>query len=297
MVLMQNDLLRPKMESPTYPPYHRGYFLEEFFFHRWNAEQISATRNYIDVFWTNVFCNCMFAGKPYHSVQEDLNKTLNPSGKYFTVSQFDDGPFEEMPEDTIIFSAGGNRTKGNIIPIPLICSPIPQELVPHSKKILLASFVGSVDTHPIRKEMCASLEGKPDVELSALPWSVNVSMQKVVNFVETTCSSKFGLAPRGYGKSSFRLYEILQLGSVPVYISDEHYLPWTDELTWSDFSILVKPGQISGLYDLLAGISEGEYNRLVENGRRVYESYFTLEGMFQNIVKRIQADSPITGGL
>ena len=111
-----------------------------------------------------------------------------------------------------------------------------------------------------------------------------------------TSSSKFGLAPRGYGKSSFRLYEILQLGSVPVYISDEHYLPWSDELTWSDFSVVVRPEQISGLYGLLAGISEGEYNRLVENGRRVYESYFTLEGMFQNIVKRIQADSPITRG-
>lgn len=301
MVLMQNESLRPKMVSPAYPPYHRGDFLEEYFFRRWYAENPPSNRGYIDIFWTNIFCNSMFAGKPYHTVQEELNQTLDSSKRYFTVSQFDDGPLEELPPDTIVFSAGGNRTKGSIVPIPLICSRIPQELLPEplprSKKTLLASFVGSVDTHPIRKEMCAQLEGKLGIELSTSAWSVDVSMQKVVNFVETTSASKFGLAPRGYGKSSFRLYEILQLGTVPVYISDDHYLPWTDELSWRDFSILVRPGEISGLYDILSSLSEEEYSRLVENGRRVYESHFTLEGMFQNIVKRIHADSPMTKGL
>lgn len=287
MVLITNESVRPRMLSPTYPPYHKGPFLEEYFFQRWYEECRPGHREYIDVFWTNVFCNCMFAGNPYEPVQDELNRALDPKKSYFTVSQFDDGPFEELPADTLIFSAGGNRAKGKIIPIPLLCSPIPSNLIPERAERHLVSFVGSIDTHPIRREMCAHLEGRRDVVIDAKPWRVDVTMQSVVNFIELTRASKFALAPRGYGKSSFRLYEILQLGSVPVYVSDDHYLPWTDELQWSDFCVLIKPDQIPTLYETLIGMSEEEYQRLLANGKRLYDGYFSLEGMFQNIMRRL----------
>ena len=38
---------------------------------------------------------------------------------------------------------------------------------------------------------------------------------------------------------------------------------------------------------ILKSIDDVEYNKLLENGRKVYEEYFTLEGIFKNIVKRI----------
>lgn len=287
MVLMNNDALRPASISPTYPPYHTGEYLEEYFFKRWNEENIQTDRQYIDVFWTNNFCNSMFAGQQYENVQEQLDSVLSLDGKYFTVSQFDDGPFEKFPEDTLIFSAGGNREGDNIIPIPLICSPISKELIPNKEKTILASFVGSIDTHPIRMDMCNHLSGKEGYEISAGNWSTTVPMDNFKRFLGITCSSKFGLAPRGYGKSSFRMYEILQLGTVPVYISDVHYLPWSDELDWNDFCVPVNEDEINEIDDILKSIDDVEYNKLLENGRRVYEEYFTLEGMFQNIVKRL----------
>ena len=287
MVLMNNDALRPASISPTYPPYHTGEYLEEYFFKRWNEENVQTDRQYIDVFWTNNFCNSMFAGQHYENVQEQLDSVLSSNGKYFTVSQFDDGPFEKFPEDTLIFSAGGNREGDNIIPIPLICSSIPKELIPNKEKTILASFVGSRDTHPIRMDMCNHLSGKEGYEISAGNWSTTVPMDNFKKFLDITCSSKFGLAPRGYGKSSFRMYEILQLGTVPVYISDVHYLPWTDELDWNDFCVPINENEIEDIDAILKSISDVEYNDLLENGKKVYEEYFTLEGMFKNIVKRL----------
>jgi len=288
MVLMNNDALRPASISPTYPPYHTGKYLEEYFFKRWNEENVQTDRQYIDVFWTNNFCNSMFAGQQYENVQEQLDSVLSSNGKYFTVSQFDDGPFEKFPEDTLIFSAGGNREGDNIIPIPLICGSIPKELIPNKEKTILASFVGSRDTHPIRMDMCNHLSGKEGYEISAGNWSTTVPMDNFKKFLDITCSSKFGLAPRGYGKSSFRMYEILQLGTVPVYISDVHYLPWTDELDWNDFCVPVNEDEIEDIDTILKSIDDVEYNKLLENGRKVYEEYFALEGMFKNIVKRIK---------
>jgi len=285
---MNNDALRPASISPTYPPYHTGKYLEEYFFKRWNEENVQTDRQYIDVFWTNNFCNSMFAGQQYENVQEQLDSVLSSNGKYFTVSQFDDGPFEKFPEDTLIFSAGGNREGDNIIPIPLICGSIPKELIPNKEKTILASFVGSRDTHPIRMDMCNHLSGKEGYEISAGNWSTTVPMDNFKKFLDITCSSKFGLAPRGYGKSSFRMYEILQLGTVPVYISDVHYLPWTDELDWNDFCVPVNEDEIEDIDTILKSIDDVEYNKLLENGRKVYEEYFALEGMFKNIVKRIK---------
>ena len=287
MVFMNNDALRPASISPTYPPYHTGEYLEEYFFKRWNEENVQTDRQYIDVFWTNNFCNSMFAGQQYQNIQEQLDSVLSSDGKYFTVSQFDDGPFEKFPEDTLIFSAGGNREGDNIIPIPLICSPIPKELIPQKEKTIFASFVGSKDTHPIRMDMCNHLSGKKGYEISAGNWSTTVPMDNFEKFLDITCSSKFGLAPRGYGKSSFRMYEILQLGTVPVYISDVHYLPWFGEIDWNDFCVPINGDEIEDIDTILKSISDVEYNDLLENGRRVYEEYFTLEGMFKNIVKQL----------
>lgn len=288
MVLMNNDAFRPVSISPTYPPYHSGQYLEEYFFKRWYEENIQSDRKYIDIFWTNIFCNAMFAGQQYQNIQNELDNLLDSRGKYFTISQFDDGPFEKFPEDTLIFSAGGNREGENIIPIPLICSPIPKDFIPsHKEKTIFASFVGSRNTHSIRMAMCNYLNSKDDYQIFSGNWSTTVPMDNFKKFIDITCSSKFALAPRGYGKSSFRMYEILQLGTVPVYISDVHYLPWSDQLDWNDFCVPVNEDEIEEIDDILKSISDVEYSKLLENGKKVYEEYFTLEAMFKNIIKRL----------
>ena len=284
---MINEKLRQKALYPTYPPYHIGEYIEEYFFKRWNEENIKSDREYIDIFWTNLFNNQVYLGNYYPEVQKEIDTNLKNEGKYFTVCQFDDGPLERFPKDTLIFSAGGNREGDNIIPIPLICSSIPKEWIPNKEKTIFASFVGSRNTHPIRMDMCNHLSGKKGYEICAGNWSSEVPMDNFKRFVDITCSSKFGLAPRGYGKSSFRLYEILQLGTVPVYISDVHYLPWMDELDWNDFCVPVNEDEIEDIDTILKSIDDVEYNKLLENGRKVYEEYFTLEGLFKNIIKRI----------
>lgn len=282
-----NENFRQKALYPTYPPYHKGEYLEEYFYKRWNEENIKSDREYIDIFWTNLFNNQVYLGNYYPKVQDEMDNNLNKEYKYFTVCQFDDGPLEKFPEDTLIFSAGGNREGDNVIPIPLICSQIPKELIPQKEKTIFASFVGSRDTHPIRMDMCKHLSGKDGYEISAGNWSSSVPMENFNNFIDITCSSKFSFAPRGYGKSSFRLYEIMQLGSVPVYVSNEHYLPWMDELDWNDFCVPVNEDEIEEIDSILKSISDVEYNKLLENGKKVYEEYFTLEGMFKNVIKRI----------
>jgi hypothetical protein len=272
--------LRPVATYPIYPPYHQGEYLEEYFSK--NYKQEYSKRQYIDIFWTNLYCN----GNYSINIQSELNK-LPQQEKFFTVCQHDDGPKENLPKDTLIFSAGGNRTHGKIIPIPLICSRIPDYLLYKvEKKIFFASFIGSL-THYLREVMVNCISGNNDYFINMSIWTNNVPIDDFKKFANITSLSKFSLCPRGYGPTSFRLYECFQLGSVPVYISDYHYLPWQDELNLEEFCVLIKPEQLCDLDKILKGIDDERYNKMLITGIETYNKYFTLDAMVNNIIKRI----------
>ena len=42
--------------------------------------------------------------------------------------------------------------------------------------------------------------------------------------------------PRGYGPTSFRLYESIEMQSIPIYISDEFILPYSNIIDWENFA-------------------------------------------------------------
>jgi hypothetical protein len=285
VVYLNEEYLRPKSLTPTYPPYHQGEYLEEYFYSHYQQLETKPEREYIDIFWSNIFCNKIWAGKEYPNLQGLLNNTLDENGKYFTVCQQDDGPFEDFPEDTMIFSAGGNRKKGNVIPIPLVCSSIPE--TPKRSHKYFASFIGS-NTYWVRTDMVKAFRGKDDCLVKAGNWNINVGEEKLNNFLHVMSASKFSLCPRGYGTTSFRLYESLQLNTVPVYISDDHALPWSDELDWEEFCVIIDDDHIGDTYNILNNISDDTYNEMLKKGQELYSNYFSLQGVFDNIIKRVR---------
>ena len=87
------------------------------------------------------------------------------------------------------------------------------------------------------------------------------------------------ICPRGYGLNSFRLYECFQLGCVPVVISDKFYLPWTDELNWEDFSVLIHENEIDTAYKKLKEIPDEKYKKMKKIGKKIYKQQFSMDGM------------------
>jgi len=288
--------LRPISNYPKYPPYVKddnGY-LESFFFNYYiNNKKIfdDKDRTLLPIWWTTLAVD---------NVQLPIQKYIDvlPSNiKWFTVSQLDDGIKFKLPPNTLHFAAGG---LGGGIPIPLICSPIPkldcvvdstgeQREIDLSKSIF-CSFVGSV-THPIRQKIIDYNKNQTLIKntffLPKNQWSQHVSDNHLQDFQVVTQASQFALAPRGYGLSSFRLYEIMQLGAIPVYVSDKHWLPFTDELDWNEFCVLLGEKDIPNLYEILLNISPEKQERMFQKGKEVYESHFTLESVCKQILKRL----------
>ncbi len=203
----------------------------------------------------------------------------NTCDRYFTVVQYDDGILAPI-KNCRVFCAGGIGDD----PIPLTTER--HEPKGYKKKIL-ASFLGSVSTNPIRKQMFDALK----TEDMFIVEDVYTKKENMPRFIETTEKSCFTLCPRGYGKTSFRMYEAMQLGSVPVYISDEHWLPYTKFVDWKKISVLVRPDEIKNIPAILKKLlASGEYKVMAAAAKKAYDDYFSFESMFKWILKILEEE-------
>jgi hypothetical protein len=94
------------------------------------------------------------------------------------------------------------------------------------------------------------------------------------------------LAPRGYGKSSFRFFEIFQLGCIPIYVWDDvEWLPYKDILDYSKIYISLNVSDIHKLPEILAKIDETKYNEMkIEYDKMKH--IFELEFMAKYITEK-----------
>jgi len=278
---------------PSYPPYHEGPYLERYFidFYIKRRSAFDSTGyNFLPVCWTDIYLQ---RGDLIPVLQNTLDN-LDPSLKYFTVSQHDDAPYQKLPPNTLNFSAGGNQP--NTIPIPLICSPVKYHAPP--VKDIFCSFVGSITqplpgwgqiSYNLRIKMLNTLTKDSKYVLKPKHWSPDIGKEQQDLFLQITGRSKFALCPRGYGATSFRLYEAMQLGSVPVYIYyKQPHLPFSDRLDWSKIAILVEQDNIDNIDQILLNIDDIKYNEMQDYIKEIYPNYFTFNGMSESILQTLQ---------
>lgn len=303
--------LRPSFPF-AYPAHQRGPLIEEFV-HRELLLRASGVAThehwrYVPINWTSYACRRprvrglrrLFGHPSDRRLNEFLQKTLRSGVNYFTVSQHDDGLRQkgrcEPPVPILEFSCGGTGD----IPLPLLCDPHPitAELKNRPRDIR-ASFLGQIQDSPIpypcRDGMVAALEGRAEYLVkhvgnqSSLPDTSRAAdnAKKTARFVETLSRSIFALCPRGYGKTSFRMYEAMQLGSIPVYIYDEPWLPYTDVLDWNEFAVLVSVGDVNRLHDILSSHTAADIRRKQERICELYPQYFTLEAATTQMLRYV----------
>ena len=264
---------------PAYPPHQRGKLIEAYFYDFYLHHQASFPPEsvYLPVFWTDYYLNHDYGRRPLRRLQEFLDRSIVPGKRYFTVIQHVDGILNYLPPDTVItFAAGGTGD----IPIPLLCDAHPTVEQPRD---VFASFIG-MPTHFCRRQLHEVARDNPDfriVETDDIAKTLPV-------FEDLMNRSLFALCPRGHGTTSFRLYEALQMGSIPVYPFDDLWLPYTQELNWRRFSVLVHISEIRFLPDILRTIDHQTITAMQAAVREVHAAYFTLEACARWILKTLQ---------
>ncbi len=108
-------------------------------------------------------------------------------------------------------------------------------------------------------------------------------------FVETILESDYALDVRGYGNASYRLYEILSLGRIPVIIDTERHFPFSDVVDWRTFSLIVDFRDVRRLPDIIAdfhaSLSPEQFETMQREARAAFVNYFRIDAQMPHILR------------
>ena len=263
---------------PKYPSLNTKKNFEAYFFEYFQNQEFNTSLKYIPIQWTNYLVKQNY-GRDIQDLNNYLKLNLKSEEKYFTIVQYSGGPLIEL-ENTLIFSMGGTiNTKlgknSKVIPLPLLYDSNLKKA--DLEKKYIASYVGR-PTHKIRMKLEDRITSNEKFYIKNITsMSSSICKENLELFEKLIKESYFSICPRGYGPTSFRLYESIQMGTVPIYISYKFFLPYIEFLDWSEFAILLKSRKISSLPRKLNNLIEsGEYFRLKDGLDKVSEKYFNF---------------------
>lgn len=243
---------------------------ERYFMNRFSKFE-KGNRVYLNIQWTAYYVNNGY-GKDERAIsllQEYLD-SLDRAYRYFTIIQYDDGILNDVSGlDLLVFSMGCK--KPGYYPIPLISYPLNNQLAETNEKDIQMSFIGK-NTHPLRVAL---------IERNSF-YYVRFNEVSKPDYDIILRRTKFALCPRGYGITSFRMFEAMALGCVPVYISDEFWEPFNLPF---DYGIKIRPDQIKDIPKIL---ENADYEELSRRSKFVHDNYFTYEKCYETIIELMQ---------
>lgn len=142
----------------------------------------------------------------------------------------------------------------------------------------LFAFAGSVQNFPSIRQQIVKLDYPRSFLTDTSTHGISLSFD---NYNDLLAESKFILCPRGIAPSSFRCFEAMKAGRVPVIISDD-WFPLVG-VDWESFSLHVRENEIATIPKLLEML-EPEAEAMGLKARQVWEKNFSLEAGFNWLV-------------
>ena len=225
---------RPRRAPFRYPKYAQDYGIEQDFeaFLLYSYDHLSESHEesdfvYLPIFWTRLHLNNNYAQVGRERLQELVDPWVEAFGdRLLTVCQYDDGPLVDLGNATIYL--GSRRT-----PVghdaPLLATPLPRFKKGYVRGQKYA-FAGRLNTHPIRQQL---FEAFRDDQRFSFQVRTPKRPKRYARFLS---EAQVALCPRGYGGSSFRFFEALQVGAVPWLIGEFDTRPFKSQIDWNNYS-------------------------------------------------------------
>ncbi|MDP2217467.1 MAG: exostosin family protein [Methanolobus sp.] len=274
--------LQPKSQSFNYPKHNKDFGTEQDFYEYITKQKDiivkmpdEADWHYLPVFWTRWHLNHDYGKWGLIELQNEIDKTIIDDRRTFTICQYDDGPVVDVGK-TVQFL--GSRKTESYRDSPLLSSPHKKPFLKPSKKYL-ASFTGRLSTHPIRQEISEQLKNRDDIY-------INDGDKGSKFFVKKMLQSHIALCPRGYGGSSFRFFEAMQLGMVPFLIGDIDTRPFKEFINWDEVSFF--SNNASHLAEILSSLDKSELLLMGEKAEMIWKEKLTYQKWCHYVIKELE---------
>jgi hypothetical protein len=107
-----------------------------------------------------------------------------------------------------------------------------------------------------------------------------------LEYVRNMVESDYVLCVRGDGNFSYRLYETLSCGRIPVFVDTDCVLPFHDELDWKSHCVWVDSRDVSRIDEIVLEfherLSDREFVALQQSCRELWQRFLSPEGFFSH---------------
>jgi len=112
-------------------------------------------------------------------------------------------------------------------------------------------------------------------------------------YVRNMEESDYVLCVRGIGNFSYRLYETLSMGRIPIFVDTDCVLPLDFEIDWRDYCVWVDTDEIDRIGDRVLefqeSLGEAEFEERQSACRRLWETRISPEGFFASFHRHFEA--------
>ena len=263
-----NDYFGPWIEN-----YYITHFIDkpfEYFngiiplFIQWTDIHVHSLPNFSN--YTNIIS--------YSYLIKRISELLRNDVIYLAVTQDDQGlghTLTELFPNILSMSAGGYGH----IPIPLIKDELAY-VMPPNKFNYSVGFHG----HKFFGRGRILNELKPCLHRLHIKYIFEQSN----HWLQYIKNTKFNLAPRGFGRTSYRLAEIIQLGRIPVHIYDDiAWLPYQNtNISLNNYGYIIKTTNILQLCEIIYKETD-ETIQYKLNQVAIMRDYYTYKGLLKQI--------------
>lgn len=106
-------------------------------------------------------------------------------------------------------------------------------------------------------------------------------------YVQNIIESDYLLVLRGGGNFSYRLYEVLSCGRIPIFVNTDCVLPFDHIIDWKRYMVWLEAQDIeaiaSKVVEFHSKLSNKEFHDLQLNARRLYEEWISPTGFYSQI--------------
>lgn len=108
------------------------------------------------------------------------------------------------------------------------------------------------------------------------------------DYLKSFRDSDYIICAAGYGNYSYRFYETLREGRIPVYLDTDELLPCADVIKWKELMVWVPAAEVDRtaeyILDFHSSIHPDEFVQRQHKLRELYEKYLTTQGFSRYLV-------------
>jgi hypothetical protein len=107
-------------------------------------------------------------------------------------------------------------------------------------------------------------------------------------YVELLANSRIAICPRGAGAATFRFWEALAMGCVPLLISDNLVLPLEDRINWDSVILRLAEDDVDQLQAFVEAQDDAHLEAMAEEGHRVWQEWFSPENWIRGVAAAVK---------